>query len=102
MEACLEDLGELAAQIGSYQHGLVEHLASLGDLIRGHLWVTPEFVGPATESLGKSKAAVAVLASRVQRLRKGYENLPQEEAAETAGAARPPTTPKTPAKRRTS
>lgn len=81
---CTEQLDQLHHVVQSYQQQLLAHVGSLETAIRGHLWVTPEFVGPAAASLEQTGGEVKTLLARVTKVRKGFEALPGEIHASTA------------------
>jgi MoxR-like ATPase len=79
IQGCVTQLRDLAGQIRDYQGGLRAHTNSLETTIRGHLWVTPDFVEPAASSLRQTAEVVQTLAKRVDQLEQGFQQLPQEE-----------------------
>lgn len=78
VEACLVDLVGERGVVERYHRDLLAHMASLEVDIRTHLWVTPEFVEPASASLASTKRDVENLLSRIDLVRQGFENLPTE------------------------
>jgi MoxR-like ATPase len=88
VRSCIEQLDALAGEVRAYGSALDAHIAGLEATIVGHLWVDDAFAGPATRSLGATRSSVVSLASRLERLRKGFEMLPQE--VEEDGEGRSP------------
>lgn len=82
VDACLHDIEGLDADVRAYQGRLLQHIASLEEEIRSHLWVTPDFVGPASESLARTRAEVETLLARVGKVRDGLRLLPREEVVD--------------------
>ncbi len=78
VERCLHDLDGLAENVRRYQAALAAHIASLDADIRAHLWVTPEFAGPAAASLQGTAKEVEGLLRRVAAAREGFTMLPRE------------------------
>lgn len=56
-------------------------IESFEDDIRSHLWVTDDFVAPASQGLGRTRADVEKLLGRLAKAVKGFEALPREEEA---------------------
>ncbi len=78
VEDCVREIDELQGEVDSYKAQLEAHITSLNTSIRDHLWITPEFAGPASDSLRQTRREVETLRVRVQRLRQGFEMLPRE------------------------
>jgi MoxR-like ATPase len=76
---CLAQVERLQADVEAYQRRLEEHITSLEDDIRSHLWVTKDFVEPAASSLDGTRQEVQVLHQRIAKLRQGFEMLPSED-----------------------
>ncbi|MEZ4319737.1 MAG: hypothetical protein R3F61_19630 [Myxococcota bacterium] len=87
IDACLNDIDEVNRQVDAYRVKLLAHVASLEAEIRAHLWVTPEFAEPASQSLGKTRQEVDTLLTRIAKLRKGFEMLPKEAVAPVDGSS---------------
>jgi len=79
---CLDQIDAIAGDVQRYADRLDDHLSALKATISSHLWVTPDFVGPATSSLEETRGTVSSLSSRVDRLRTGFESLPQDSDAD--------------------
>lgn len=73
---CLEDVAQLQSDVGAYSSQLREHIASLEAQIRSHLWVTSDFVKPASVTLERTRADVAGLLARVNKVHSGIRMLP--------------------------
>lgn len=76
---CVANIGDLLADVERYQIQLKEHIEGLESRVVSHLWLTPDFVKPATESLQETTLTVQCLRERVERLRNGFLALPLEE-----------------------
>ena len=74
----LDEVDTLRADVEAYRQSLAEHMASLKAEVESHLWVTSDFVEPASVSLMKSANVVSSLAQRVDTLRREVEFLPCE------------------------
>ncbi len=81
VEDRLVGIDGIRADVGAYQVQLQEHIASLDDAIRSHLWVTADFIGPAQQRLDETQRTVSTLLSRIDKLRQGFEMLPRELSA---------------------
>lgn len=78
VEASVNDIVSLREHVQAYKLSLLQHVADLEQAIRGHLWVTPDFAGPASESLDGTGREVAGLLARIDRLKRGFDRLPVE------------------------
>lgn len=78
IDACIREVDDLRANVAAYKADLLQHMAAMEKDIRGHLWVTSDFVEPASESLKQTRTEVDTLASRVDKIKKGFELLPRE------------------------
>ncbi len=79
VDNCLKQVDTLRADIESYQEGLKRHIVELESLLQSHLWVTGDFVAPASATLRATQGQVDGLLRRVSKLRKGFEALPREK-----------------------
>jgi MoxR-like ATPase len=86
--ACLREVDQLKADVARYKAQLYQHIQAMEQDIRDHLWVTPDFVQPASDTLKATRQEVETLLSRVDQVRKGFELLPREAPVE-AQATRP-------------
>ena len=84
LEACLSEIDDLRVDVTDYASQLDAHMAALDSDIRTHLWVTEDFVGPASSSLEQTRHEVKTLLARVDKVRKGFELLPQEDGPQSA------------------
>ncbi len=77
---CVGNIGDLLADVERYQTQLKEHIKGLESRVVGHLWLTADFVKPATESLQETTQTVQCLRERTERLRNGFLALPLEDS----------------------
>ncbi len=87
VNACLREVESIRASVEEYKAKLAQHIAALETEIRTHLWVTPEFAGPAATSLNRTASEVNQLLQRVATLRTGFELLPREDRDSVAAPA---------------
>jgi len=87
VEHCLASVAELQKDVDEYQRLLNAHIESLEKDIRSHLWVTDDFIEPASASLGETNRTVGALLQRLSKLKTGFENLPQERTVSTSSTA---------------
>ena len=80
IEHCQKQAAELRQNIVSYQEGLQQHIADLEALVRSHLWVTSDFVEPASAALRRTQEQVGKLLARVAKIEAGIDALPCEAA----------------------
>jgi MoxR-like ATPase len=78
VDLCLQETRVLRQQVEEYGQKLDAHIASLHTDIRDHLWVTDDFIEPAAQSLEGTRRAVRILLDRIDKIRQGFEMLPQE------------------------
>ena len=81
IEQNIKQLGEHRLAMESYKKNIDQQIESFEDEIRGHLWVTDDFVEPASQGLDKTRADVEKLLDRLAEVVKGFEALPREEEA---------------------
>ena len=67
------------AKMESYKQGIDQRIESFEGDIRSHLWVTDDFVEPASWGLDKTRADVEELLGRLAEVVQGFEALPREE-----------------------
>jgi MoxR-like ATPase len=84
LESVRQDLDTLRVEVEAYAAGLETHIATLESDIRAHLWVTPDFVEPASRNLNETRREVATLLARVARVRSGFDRLPLEQEVSLA------------------
>lgn len=82
IDACLREVDALKAEVARYKARLHQHIQAMEKDIRDHLWVTPDFVQPASDTLLATRQEVETLLARVDQVRKGFELLPRELAPE--------------------
>ena len=73
------ELNNFKAEMELYKHNIDQRIVSFEDDIRSHLWVTDEFVDPASEGLDKTRTDVEELLDRLEEVVKGFAALPREE-----------------------
>jgi len=78
LDECLRNIDDLRGQVSQYRDQLDDHVRSMEQEIRGHLWVTADFVEPASRSLAQTSREVATLFDRIDRVRTGFRMLPRE------------------------
>ena len=88
IDSCLRELRELRTELESHKTGIERQVESFEDDIRSHLWVTQDFVEPASRGLQEAGDAVESLLERLAGVTEGFESLPREEEC-------PPSTPAT-------
>ncbi len=84
---CLQQLETLQSEIKSHATGIEELIESFDGDIREHIWVTDDFVEPASRGLQQARDDAGKLLARLEKLIEGYGELPQEE--EDAGSGTP-------------
>ncbi|TNF24058.1 MAG: AAA family ATPase [Deltaproteobacteria bacterium] len=92
IDQCIRELDGLMSDVDSYSDRLHAHVYSLEAEIREHLWVTPEFVGPAAQTLARTRQEVDTLLARVAKLREGFDGLPREQNPDARSANGEPKT----------
>lgn len=83
VEHRLRDIRDLRKSVEHYEAGIKGQIESFERDIRSHLWVTDDFVKPASEGLVRRLDEARKLLDRLAAVEKGYESLPQEEEPET-------------------
>jgi MoxR-like ATPase len=81
---CTQALNAVRADVVEYRRKLTAHISSLNADILAHLWVMPEFSGPALQSLQATAKTVDTLARRVDALVAGFGQLPQAAPTPTS------------------
>ena len=79
IEQSIMQLNNHRAEMESYKQGVDQRIESFEDDIRDHLWVTDDFVEPASRGLDKTRADVEELLGRLAKVVQGFEALPREE-----------------------
>ena len=75
----LNGLNDIRRQLSSYEDGVSQQITSFENDIRSHLWVTDDFVAPASQCLEKARVDVEALLDRLANVTEGFEGLPREE-----------------------
>ena len=75
------ELDDRRTEMESCKKQIDQRIESFEDDIRSHLWVTDDFVEPASKGLDKTRADVEKLLGRLAEVVKGFEALPREEEA---------------------
>ena len=81
IEQLLMDVKGIRKKVISFQEGLADQIESLSRELTTHLWVTPEFVDPASAKLQAQYEDAGKLVERVDKIIRGYESLPQASGA---------------------
>ena len=79
IKQCIKELSEHRTAMESHKQGIDQRIVSFEDDIRDHLWVTDDFVEPASLGLNETRADVEKLLGRLAEVTKGFEALPREE-----------------------
>ncbi|MEX1368861.1 MAG: hypothetical protein AB1Z98_37380, partial [Nannocystaceae bacterium] len=78
IDACLDQLAAVLAQVSKYHAGLVTHIDSMAAEIQDHLWVDSNFAEPAKANLESTLAEVDGLLARITMLQQGFGMLPKD------------------------
>lgn len=78
IEDCLREIDDVKAQVNRYQSTLHQHIQGMEAEINNHLWVSADFLAPATEKLKQTQREVETLLDRVSKIREGFDLLPCE------------------------
>ena len=78
-----QQLNEVRSRLTEHEAGIDRQAASLQEDVRGHLWVTDDFVEPASKGLEKARSDVESLLQRLERVADGFEALPREEEGQS-------------------
>ena len=81
IEHSIAELDDLRIEMESYKKKINQRIESLEDDIRSHLWVTDDFIEPASKGLDKTRADVDKLLGRLAEVVKGFEELSRKEEA---------------------
>lgn len=79
VQATLREVESIRADVADYAETLARHVGALEAEIATHLWVSADFAGPASASLGRTGRQVRQLLQRIVTLREGFEMLPRED-----------------------
>ena len=83
---CLQELKNLQSEIKSHDTGIGRQIDSFDRDIREHIWVTDDFVEPASRGLQQARDDARKLLAPLKKLIEGYGKLPQEEEDTGSGA----------------
>ena len=79
IERCLRRIQHLRKEVEQHKAGIERHIETFKNEIHGHLWVSEDFVEPASKGLGQRRDEAEKLLGRLAVLEKGYNELPREE-----------------------
>ena len=79
VEKRLKDVHGARESVETHKTGIEKQIETFEHEIRNHLWVTQDFVKPASKGLSKRLAEAEELLDRLTKLKEGYESLPLEE-----------------------
>jgi len=80
IKSTLDDVDGVERDLTEYGRLLAEHIESMEQEIKMHLWITEDVVDPAAQTLLKTRKEVEKLTARIRSVRVGCESLPMEEA----------------------
>lgn len=83
VERRLQDVHGVRESVETHKAGIERQIETFKQEIRNHLWVTQDFLRPASEGLSKRYAEAAELLDRLTKVKEGYESLPREEGPPT-------------------
>ena len=95
----IKELDDRWREMESYKQGIDQRIESFEEDIQNHLWVTDDFVEPASKGLDKTRADVEKLLDRLAEVVKGFKALPREEDEE-GWEEKPSRTRKSPSRQR--
>jgi MoxR-like ATPase len=78
VRAAVDAIDLVMIDVEQYAAQLNAHMVSMEREIHDHLWVTPDFSGPAAATLKQTADTVVTLGRRLTEVRKGFEMLPQD------------------------
>ena len=79
VEQRLQDVHGVRESAETHKTGIERRIETFKHEIRNHLWVTEDFVKPASEGLSKRHAEAEELLDRLTIVKEGYDSLPREE-----------------------
>lgn len=79
IEHVRKELEGINSSLTEYRDGVDRQAASLQDDVQNHLWVTDDFVEPASQGLETARSDAEELLRRLADVAKGFEALPLEE-----------------------
>ena len=78
IEHMRQELEDVKGRLTEHRNGIDKQAATLQDDVRSHLWVTDDFVEPASKGLETARNDVEALLGRVVNVAKGFETLPRD------------------------
>jgi MoxR-like ATPase len=78
VDDCLKQINDVQTAVTQYQAQLTLNLQGMAAEIGTHLWVTADFLTPATVNLSRTQNEVETLLFRIIKTREGFELLPLE------------------------
>ena len=75
----LQQILEIRGRVEHHKSGIEEQISSLESEIRNHLWVSKDFVDPASEGLTMRLVEAESLLDRLAKVEKSYKALPRED-----------------------
>ena len=82
VENTLHQIQSVRGSVERHKTGIEGQIQSFEHDIRSHLWVTEDFMEPASEGLVQRLDEAKKLLARLAAVEKGYESLPREEEPE--------------------
>ncbi|MBX3473066.1 MAG: AAA family ATPase [Planctomycetes bacterium] len=71
----VSEVEKIEEEVESSLREIDAHIESIATQVDQHIWISPGFTEPAKYVLQKTRAEVAALKSRLDRLKRGFENL---------------------------
>jgi MoxR-like ATPase len=79
VDARLNDVSSELERVQEHQLVIEGRISGLKKLVGSHIWITPDFLEPALESLQQALGATKAIVSRLEKSHRGFEELPVEE-----------------------
>ncbi len=76
---CLRQLGDFSTEMMAHKSEVEKRIETLENDVRKHLWVMDDFAEPASRGLEKARRDAEGLIERLEKVKRGYENLPRKE-----------------------
>ncbi len=76
---CLRQLEEFSIKMVTHKGEIEKRIETLENDVRGHLWVMDDFAEPASRGLEKARGDAEGLIERLEKVKRGYEDLPRKE-----------------------
>lgn len=74
-----DELDGVRERLMEHKDGVDRRVASLQDEVQSHIWVTDDFVEPASQGLEEARTDVDALLVRLTKVVSGFDALPREE-----------------------